>query len=488
MPRVDYPQSFCLGAVARRDVTPPVGIYHRMWGAATHDRSTGIHRPLTATALALAPDADNANKAGESGLRAAQVVVAVDHCLFWSDEMDTLRSSVCREVGLDVGQLHVALSHTHAAGLVDRDRANLPGGELIGPYLDVLFRRIAEAVGEALSALQPVRLVYGTGRCALAAHRDFWDAENGLFACGFNPEGPTDDAVLVARIADAKARTMATVVNYACHPTTLAWDNTLVSPDYVGAMREVVETATGAPCVFLQGASGDLGPRHGYVGDVAVADRNGRELGYAALAALESLGPAGMRFEYTGPVISGATLGTWDDRPLEPAELCQKYGWHSVQLDVQLLYRADLPRREETESQLSHWQREEQAALERGDQAAARDCRAQAERMTRQLSRIGSLPPGDHLSVRVTVARLGDAFWLLIPGEYYNLLQRSLRARFPQHPIVISTVTDGWRPGYVPTAETYGRGIYQESIAVVAPGSLEKLIDALGEQLAAWCG
>ena len=81
-----------------------------------------------------------------------------------------------------------------------------------------------------------------------------------------------DDTVLVARATDEQGRTLATIVNYACHPTTLAWENTLISPDYPGAMREVVEGATRAPCVFLQGASGDVGPREGFVGDVRVAD------------------------------------------------------------------------------------------------------------------------------------------------------------------------------------------------------------------------
>ena len=32
--------------VARRDVTPPVGIYARMWGAAKHDQAEGVHKPL----------------------------------------------------------------------------------------------------------------------------------------------------------------------------------------------------------------------------------------------------------------------------------------------------------------------------------------------------------------------------------------------------------------------------------------------------------
>ena len=43
-------------AIARRDVTPPVGIYNRNWGAAAGDVATGVHMPLYTTALALAPD------------------------------------------------------------------------------------------------------------------------------------------------------------------------------------------------------------------------------------------------------------------------------------------------------------------------------------------------------------------------------------------------------------------------------------------------
>src|SRR5213078_1736439 len=152
-------------------------------------------------------------------------------------------------------------------------------------------------------------------------HRDFWDEVNEIFVCGYNPKRHADDTVLVARITSVSGKVCGTLVNYACHPTTLAWDNRLISPDYPGAMRETVEKATGAPCVFLQGASGELGPREGFVGDTAVADRNGRQLGHATLAALEALPPPGTRFEYAGPVVSGATIGTWAHRPLNEAAM-----------------------------------------------------------------------------------------------------------------------------------------------------------------------
>ena len=477
---LDVPQTFCLAGVARRDVTPPVGIYHRMWGAATHDRSTGVHRPLYCTALALGPDLGD-EQPSQSAL---QVVVAVDHCLFWQDDLDRLLETVCAKTGLQRGQLQIALSHTHAAGLMDSSRGELPGGDLIAPYLATLAAKIAEAVSEAIALLTPAAITYGTGSCRLAANRDFRDTERGLFVCGFNPAGQADDVLAVARLTDRGNHVIATIVNYACHPTTLAWENTLISPDYVGAMREVVEAATDdAPCVFLQGASGDLGPRRGFVGDASVADRNGRQLGYAALAALEGLSNAGTRYEYDGPVVSGATIGTWADRPLPPDELCEKHRWSVQPFDIPLPYRPDLPNRELSEEELARWLREEHEALAEGDDARARDCRAQVERMARQLSRLRMLPEGDSVNLVAAVWRLGDAFWVFVAGEHYQALQCALRERFPAQMVIVTTVTNGWLPGYLPTADTYGRGIYQESIAVVAAGSLERVIDAVAAQM-----
>jgi hypothetical protein len=452
-----------------------------MWGAATHEKATGVHRPLTATALVLR-QADQ-----PAALTTEQVIIAIDHCLFWARDMENLLGSLSKATGLKPEQISVAFSHSHAAGLMDAGRANRPGGELIPPYLDKLANELATLVTKARQSVRPAAIVYSVGRCTLAGQRDFWDEANRGFVCGYNPAGDADDTVLVARIT-ADGKTLATLVNYACHPTTLAWENTLISPDYVGAMREVVEKETGAPCIFLQGASGDLGPREGFVGDTAVADRNGRELGYAALTALAALPAPGTRFQYAGPVVSGATLGAWKHVPLDSTEIEKKKAWNVRRWSLELPYRSDVPTPEKAKTDREHWLAEEQAAQKAGDAGKARDAHAMVERMDRLLTRQVQLPKGTNFPQAMALWRIGDAFWLAVESEHYQVLQRVLRSRFPKAPIVVMTIVNGSRAAYLPPADVYGKGIYQESIAVLAPGCLEQVIDAAGHQIRMWLG
>jgi hypothetical protein len=451
-----------------------------MWGAATHERASGVHRPLTAAALVFQA------KEKPAGIETEQVVVAVDHCLLWARDMDALLTAVSAKTGLAREQLSIAFSHTHAAGWMDSSRVQLPGGELILPYLDRLADSIAGIVRQARESIQPAVLGCTTGRCTLAGQRDFWDEASGQYVCGFNPLAPADDTVLVVRASDPQGKLIATLVSYACHPTTLAWENTLISPDYPGAMREVIERATGAPCLFLQGASGDLGPREGFVGDTAVADRNGRQLGYAVLGALEGLPPPLTRFEYQGPVVSGATLGVWAHVPLDDQTRRSKARWRMRRWVVDLPYRPEIPTVEQTQTDRARWHEQEQAALAAGDSEKARDYHALVERQDRWLTRLATLPPGKTFPLPVTLWQIGDLFWLALEGEHYQVLQRSLRERLPGVPLIVATIVNGSRPTYLPPREVYGKGIYQESIAVLAPGSLEQLIETIGDQLHSW--
>jgi hypothetical protein len=475
--RIATPQTRCKVGFAHADITPPVGIYHRMWGAALHDRATGVHRPLMATAMYL-ESLDGSSR---------HTVVGLDHCILDGAELTNIRNRIGRTSPDDVT---VALSHTHGSGWMSRTRASLPGGDLIGPYLDMLANICDHIAKKASGSAHPATLLYGTGRCELARQRDFYDANSKQFVCGFNPDAGADDTVLVAKaVDDDTGATLGTVVNYACHPTTLAWENTLISPDYVGAMREVVEANTaGAPCLFLQGASGDLGPQDGYVGDTKVADRNGRQLGFAALSALEALPPPGTHFDFAGPVVSGAILGSWKHTPVTDAEKKRFAIWATRRFVVALPYRLNLPTVDGTKAELVKWEAEDAAARFAKDTARVSECRARAEQMTRQLTRLAAMPNGPAYPYRISVSRLGDSVWVFCPGELYHAFQTSLRSRFPHVAVIVTTVCNDWQPGYLPAASSYGYGIYQEIIAAVAPGSLETVIEAVSREIRALLG
>src|SRR5688500_16812100 len=102
---VDTPQSICRFGFAGCDITPPVGMYHRMWGAALHERSTGIHRPLTGSALVFQPS-DRGSESCE------QVIVALDHCLLYPKEMNELLTAVVRQAPVAREVLIITFSHT----------------------------------------------------------------------------------------------------------------------------------------------------------------------------------------------------------------------------------------------------------------------------------------------------------------------------------------------------------------------------------------
>src|SRR5438552_18940082 len=108
MPHVDTPHSLCRFGIARGDVTPPVGIYHRMWGAATHERATGVHRPLTATTIAFQP----ARRAGgdhttDPTSETGHVIVALDHCMLGDQDLPLVRERDSAVTNFRPGRVHI---------------------------------------------------------------------------------------------------------------------------------------------------------------------------------------------------------------------------------------------------------------------------------------------------------------------------------------------------------------------------------------------
>ena len=469
------PTSHLRFGLARIDVTPPVGIYHPMWGAARHHRATGIHRPLTAEAMIFAPLDDS---------RQPLVHLQIDHVGMTAEHQATLIEMISQAVGVPADHVVTTFSHSHSSGNFAPDRVHLPGGEMIEAFVKELNAKLVSVATQAMTTIQEAVITYGVGRCSMATNRDYWDDESGFYACGYNPGVPADDTLLVARINDSQGTVLATVVNYACHPTTLAWENTLISPDYIGALREVVEEVTGAPCVFALGVCGELGPRQSHHGNIDIADSNGRNVGYAALATLATLDPPAADFVYQGPVISGATLGTWAHRP-QTAERVRQTEFFTGGAYVVELPQKPLPDPVDLEAEMEEWGTKQQEADQRGETVAARDYGARLERARRWIMRVRHLIDQPTCPYHFTVHRLGDAFWITLGGEPYSVIQTELRQRFPQHPIIVSPLAGDFQIAYLLPADRYGKGLYQEEPSILAPGCLEILIEAVAERIQA---
>ncbi|GAB3327090.1 neutral/alkaline non-lysosomal ceramidase N-terminal domain-containing protein [Larkinella ripae] len=430
--------------VAQEDITPPVGIYARNWGAATHEVAEGIHRPLmlTCATFQTAPT--------------EQPLVLIGADLGWwrsSDDERFLRSGILEALSLDESRLLFCLSHTHAGPSLSRDDATKAGGHLVEPYLQQLQEQTIRAIRTALAGAQPATLTWSYGTCDLAVNRDLPDRERNRYICGLNPEKSADNTLLVGQIADEQNRVLGTLVNYACHPTTLAWENRLISPDYIGAMREVVEQTTHAPCLFLQGASGELSPREQYVGDVRIADAYGRQLGYAVLSTLEAVLPAQTRLSFAGVVESGAPLAIWEKTAYAPSTTLRA---ERAEVEFPLKPLATL-------AEIEHeWQTCDDNVLK--------------ERLWRKRGIRKTVGDGTVTNMPLWVWHLGDAVLVGQPNEAYAVFQQKLRQQFAPKAVAVMNIVNG-STGYLPPEELYGNDLYPVWQTPFEKGSLELLID-----------
>ena len=429
--------------IGRADITPPIGIRMRNWGYGDQDVSTAVHSTHTVTALALADDTSS-----------VRLVITLD--LGWwrtLQDFEQVRSAVLAATGLSEDSLLLHLTHTHAGPSICRADEDLPGGELVPEHLDFIAAQTAAAASAAIADLGPAVFDAQSGHHPLAAVRDI--IHDGQPLLGFDPAQTPDDTLLVVRASRPDGTALATIVNYACHPTTLGHDNSHVSPDFVGPMRAVVEDATGAPCLFLQGASGELAPREQYSDSIELVDRHGRSLGYAVLALLDILPGAGNSLELTEVIQSGAPLAIWEQRSTpQPSATVALTSTATVPVK-------NLPSLAELEAE---W--------------ADIDPRSRTERLRRAARLRETYDGGATAEHPFWVWQLGSVVIVAQPGEAYSLLQSQLRSRHPDLAIIVMNLTNG--PGwvYLPPADAYSDNRYQAWQTVIGAGSLELLIDA----------
>ncbi len=219
---------------AKVDITPPLG--YPMWGyGARHDApSKGVLDPLHARAVVLAVGAERL------------AIVSLDLGRAPTRQSTAAIRKKVKAVG--VNHLFLVASHTHHGPVLELDNWPSPKDS----YVRRLEEKLAGAIADAAKDLRPAHLGVAARPVALNRNRH-----------SKRPDRPVDHELLVVRIEDTAGKPIAHLVNFAAHATMQDAKLMKFSADYPGALAALVEKETGAPCLFLQGAAGDLSPDPG---------------------------------------------------------------------------------------------------------------------------------------------------------------------------------------------------------------------------------
>ena len=274
---------------AKVEITPPTGF--PMWGyAARHDEpSQGVLDPLYARALVLAADDQ----------KIALVSLDLGRAPTRSS-METIRAKL-KDAGLD--RVFLVGSHTHHGPILELDNWPTPKTS----YIRSLEQKLVDLILEADKNLKPAKVGAAAGQTQLNRNRH-----------SKREDAPVDRDLRVLRIETTEGEPIALAVNFAAHATMLDSKMMKFSADYPGVMVGLIEKETSVPCLFLQGAAGDLSPNR----DKGPADKFGQALGREALDLLKNIRCAGpdkaalkvkdedfqfpMRIKFTNPFVKAA--------------------------------------------------------------------------------------------------------------------------------------------------------------------------------------
>ncbi|HEX5479132.1 MAG TPA: hypothetical protein VFY79_05375 [Dehalococcoidia bacterium] len=233
-------------------------VYLGGFGSYRSRRASGVHDEPQCRVLAL------------SDGTTAVVIAVLDLVGAGGPLLAQIRDDAARLTNIDPAQIIVCCTHSHASP----DLQGLWGG-VPADYRTHIAHRASSAIWQAVRCLEPVTASAATTPLdGPVRNRRGW------------PE--TDTALTSLKFAArSDDRRIATLVNYACHPTATGRANTDVSRDWCGYTADAVEREAGGVAVFVNGAIGDVAPAADGGFDAAAT------LGTAVAAhALESLASA----------------------------------------------------------------------------------------------------------------------------------------------------------------------------------------------------
>lgn len=211
---------------AQVDITPDAPVETVGFGR-PDNRSRGVLHPLWAQVTVWQQGTERC------------CLAAIDHIGFSKDHADALRAQLGQALSTPVEKIMLCFSHTHAA----------PNESAEPAYFAFVCRQVGQAARAALAALSPARLAWGNG----------W-ADIGINRRAGCPQ--LDRRVGILKVCGPAGGLRLLLLRLTAHCNVLKGDNYLLSPDYFGTVRDVLQERYGCPVVVTQGAAGNVAPKY----------------------------------------------------------------------------------------------------------------------------------------------------------------------------------------------------------------------------------
>eukprot|EP00035_Acanthoeca_spectabilis_P015676 m.314860 g.314860 ORF g.314860 m.314860 type:complete len:271 (-) comp16412_c0_seq18:1728-2540(-) len=176
------------------------------------------------------------------------------------------------------------------------------------------------------------------------------------------------------------------------------------------------------------------------------------QVGLATAATIIGMPTAGTQLTYSGPIVSGAVIGSWTPSPLPDILVSSLSALRTCTLTVRVPIR-QLETSAAAKTRLE--QAEERLVKVRSgdlvDDVSVRDATALVEQARRNLAKIVDFESSEPGRVKIWIWQLGDIFLVATSGEPYSAFQIELRQRVPSGvTVIVAAMTNGsMTPGYV---------------------------------------
>jgi neutral ceramidase len=435
--------------VARANITPPIGV--PLAGVLRDDVSSGVDRDLTATALCITAGHESA------------ILVACDLLLLSAATTSEIRQRIALRTGVSAASIFINTSHTHAVPSPPgwheyADELSAVDLATIDSYYAFVGDQIVAAAVQAATNSRPARYGVAQGSAQIGVNRREVLAD-GTLVLGENPEGVTDPTVTVVRFDSVTGSPIAAMLHYACHPDVLGPKSRLISPDYVGAAREVLETVARCPVLFLQGAAGNIDPRCGIVNEpdgLPEANRLGGELACEAGKLFHRINTSRIRDMRVSWRSAVSIVTAWQFKDVSGPAV-RKMTTRSLPLRLPL---RPLPNRRDAEAVVAEY-RKDSDELRKGRSTLSERLikRRRLAWAQIQLDAVNRRQP-PHMEFELQALQLDDLALVTCPGELFVEIGLAIARQSPLKHTLVCGYTNGLY-FYIPTAAAFAQGGYE---------------------------